>query len=420
MRKVRIRILPFVFLLFIVALLDRFNIGFAALTMNKELAITSQQYGLVFGIFFFGYFIFEIPSNLLLHKIGARIWIARILITWGIVATLTGFVHTVHQLYIVRFLLGLAEAGYFPGMALYLTYWFPQREQARALALLIAANPVTNILGAPLSGFILDHVHWLGISSWRWLLILEGIPAIVFGFLTYFLLPNRPGEAKFLAADEKEWIRAELGREEQQKLEHRRYSALQALASGRVWYLILIYFGMMIGLYAFISWAPQLVKSLSSLYSNSMVGLLLPIPYLVGLAGMIFICHSSDRTEERRYHVAIPVLAGGAALVLLGAAHSAFLTLVLLSFLAIGIYGCMGPFWTLPSEFLTGFSAAAGIALINSVGNLGGLVGPYAIGAIAMRTGTLHAGLALAGVFLFVSAILVFLLPRRVRVLAKG
>jgi MFS transporter, ACS family, tartrate transporter len=420
MRKVRIRILPFVFLLFIVALLDRFNIGFAALTMNKELAITSQQYGLVFGIFFFGYFIFEIPSNLLLHKIGARIWIARILITWGIVATLTGFVHTVHQLYVVRFLLGLAEAGYFPGMALYLTYWFPQREQARALALLIAANPVTNILGAPVSGLILDHVHWLGVSSWRWLLILEGIPAIVFGFLTYFLLPNHPGEAKFLLTDEKEWIRAELRREEQQKLEHRRYSAIQALTSGRVWHLILIYFGMMIGLYSFISWAPQLVKSLSTLYSNTMVGLFLPIPYLVGLAGMIFICHNSDRTAERRYHVVIPVLVGGAALVLLGAAHSVFLTLVLLSFLAIGIYGCMGPFWTLPSEFLTGFSAAAGIALINSVGNLGGLVGPYTIGAIAMKTGNLYRGLALTGVFLFVSATLVLLLPGKVRVLAKG
>jgi len=164
-RKVRIRILPFIFLLFVVALLDRVNIGFAALTMNRELAITSQQYGLLFGIFFFGYFLFEIPSNLLLHKIGARIWIARILITWGIVATLTGFVHTVHQLYIVRFLLGLAEAGYFPGIVLYLTYWFPQREQARALALLIAASPVTTILGAPVSTLILDHVHWLGVSS---------------------------------------------------------------------------------------------------------------------------------------------------------------------------------------------------------------------------------------------------------------
>jgi ACS family tartrate transporter-like MFS transporter len=417
-RKLRLRILPFVFLLFVVCFLDRINIGFAALTMNQELAITGQQYGLLFGIFFVGYFLFEIPSNLLLHKIGARIWIARILITWGIVATLTGFVHNVHQLYIVRFLLGLAEAGYFPGIALYLTYWFPQREQARALALLIAANPATNILGAPISGLILDHVHWLGVSSWRWLLILEGIPAIFLGFLTYFLLPNRPEEANFLASDEKEWIRAELRREEQQKLQHRRYSALQALASGRVWHLVLIYFGMMIGSYTLVSWAPLLVKSLSSLYSNSMVGLFLPIPYLAGLTGMILISHSSDRTAERRYHVAIPAITGGAALVLLGAAHSPFLAVVLLSFVAIGVYGLMGPFWALPSEFLTGFSAAAGIALINSVGNLGGLVGPYTIGAIAMRTGSLRGGLALAGVFLFVSAALVLLLPRKARALA--
>jgi D-galactonate transporter len=412
-RKVRIKILPFVFLLFVVCFLDRINVGFAALTMNQELAITGQQYGLLFGIFFFGYFVFEIPSNLLLHKIGARIWIARILITWGILATLTGFVHTVHQLYIVRFLLGLAEAGYFPGMALYLTYWFPQREQARALALFIAANPVTNILGAPVSGLILDHVHWLGVSSWRWLLILEGIPAIAFGFLTYFLLPNRPEEAKFLATDEKEWIRVELQREEQQKLERRGYSVLQALASGRVWHLVLIYFGMMIGSYTLISWAPQLVKSLSNLYSNSIVGFLLPIPYLVGVAGMIVVSQSSDRTAERRYHVAIPALVGGTALVLLGATHSAFLTVVLLSFVAIGAYGSMGPFWALPCEFLTGFSAAAGIALINSVGNLGGLVGPYMIGAIATRTGNFYGGLALAGIFLFGSAVLTLLLPRK-------
>src|SRR6201997_3418751 len=276
--KVRLRILPFVFLLYVIAQLDRNNVGIAALTMNQELAITSRQHGLIFGICFCGYRLFETPSNLLLHKIGARVWIARILMSWGIVAMLTGFVQSVHQLYVVRFLLGLAEAGYFPGIVLYLTYWFPRREQARALALLIAANPVTNILGAPVSGLILDHVRWLGLSSWRWLLILEGIPAIVFGFLTYSLLPNRPGEAKFLAADEKEWLRADLQREEQQKLEHRRYSALQALASGRVWYLILIYFGMMIGMYVLISWAPQLLKSLSSLYSNSMIGLILSIP----------------------------------------------------------------------------------------------------------------------------------------------
>ncbi len=414
-RKVRIRIIPFIFLLYIVAFLDRINIGFAALTMNKELAITSQQFGLVFGIFFFGYFIFEIPSNLLLHKIGARVWIARILISWGIVAMLTGFVHTVHQLYIVRLLLGLAEAGYFPGIVLYLTYWLPRREQARAIALFLTGLPVTSILGAPVSGLILDHVHWLGVSSWRWLLILEGTPAIVCGVLTYFLLPSRPQEAKFLTADEKEWIRAELGREEQQKLEQHQYSALQALASGRVWHLVLVYFGMMIGSYTLNSWAPQLVKSLSSLYSNSMIGLLVTIPNLVGLAAMIFVSRSSDRTLERRYHVAIPAITGGVALLLLGTTRSPFYSVTLLSFLAISVYSFLGPFWAMPSEFLTGFSAAAGIALINSVGNLGGFAGPYTIGAIATRTGNLYGGLAIAGVSLFISATLVLLLPRRAR-----
>ena len=338
MRKVRLRILPFVFLLFVIAQLDRNNIGFAALTMNRDLAITSQQFGLIFGIFFFGYFLFEIPSNLLLHKIGARVWIARILISWGIVAMLTGFVRTVHQLYVVRFLLGLAEAGYFPGIVLYLTYWFPQREQARAFALFITAGPVAAILGAPVSVLILDHVHWLGVSSWRWLLILQGAPAIVCGLLTYFLLPNRPQEANFLAEDEKERIREELGQEERQKLQRRQYSVFRALASGREWHLVLIYVGMMIGQYVLNSWAPQLVKSLSSSYSNSMVGLLVTIPYLAGLAAMILVSRSSDRKLERRYHAAIPALTGGLALLLLGTSRSPFHSVTLLSFLAVGIY----------------------------------------------------------------------------------
>ena len=418
-QKLRRRILPFIFLLFIVALLDRVNIGFAALTMNKELAITSQQYGLIFGIFFFGYFLFEIPSNLLLHKIGARVWIARILISWGMVAMLTGFVHTVHQLYIVRFLLGLAEAGYFPGITLYLTYWFPQRDQARALALLMAASPVTTILGAPFSGLILDHVHWFGVNSWRWLLIIEALPALVCGVLTYFLLPSSPQEAKFLTADEKEWIRTELEHEEQQKLEQRQYSVFQALASGRVWHLVLIYFGLTIGTWTLSFWAPQLVKSLPSRYSNSIIGILLAIPNLVALVAMIFVSRSSDRRLERRYHVAIPAVMAGTALVLLGTVRSPFYSVALLCLLAAGVYSYFAPFWALPSEFLTGFSAAAGIALINSVGALGGFAGPYAIGAIAMRTGNLYAGLAIAGVPLFISATLVLLFPRKAPVLAK-
>jgi MFS family permease len=228
----------------------------------------------------------------------------------------------VHQLYVLRFLLGVAEAGYFPGMVLYLTYWFPQRERARALALLVMAGPITFILGAPVSGFILDHVHWLGISSWRWLLILEGAPAIILGALTYVLLPSHPQEATFLTADEKQWILDELGREERQKLEHRRYSTLQALLSGRVWHLVLIYFGLMIGLWTLNSWGPQLVRSLSSQYSNTMVGLLLTIPNLVALAAMVAVARSSDRKLERRYHVAIPALVGTVALLLFGTTPS--------------------------------------------------------------------------------------------------
>src|SRR5215467_2308137 len=292
-RKVRNRLIPLLFLLYIVAFLDRINIAFAALTMNADLAITSRQFGLLTGIFFWGYCLFEIPSNLLLHRIGARTWIARILVSWGIVAVLTGLVHSAPQLYAVRFLLGVGEAGFFPGILLYLTYWFPQREQARAIALLLTGFPVTIILGAPISGLILDHVHWLGLSSWRWLLVLEGLPAIVLGLLTYLVLPSRPGDAKFLDADEKYAIQAELGREEQQKLKERHYSVLQAMTSPRVWHLVLIYLGMTAGTYTLTFWGPQLVKSLSSFYSNSFVGLLVMIPSVAGLIAMIFISRHS-------------------------------------------------------------------------------------------------------------------------------
>ena len=414
-QKLRTRIIPFIFILYVIAFIDRINIGFAALTMNRELAITSQQFGLLSGIFFIGYFFFEIPSNLLLHKIGARVWIARILITWGLVAALTGLVRSVHQLYVVRFLLGFAEAGYFPGIVLYLTYWFRQREQARVIALFMTGLPVTNILGAPISGLILDHVHWLGISSWRWLLILEGIPAVVAGLLTYLLLPSRPEEAGFLDMEETEWIRTELKREEQQKLEQRQYSVLQALTSSRVWLLTSIYFGLTLGINTFNFWAPQLMQSAASEYSNSAVGFLVMVPNLVGLAAMILVSRSSDHSTERRYHVAIPAITAGVAFVLLGTLHSPSFSVALLSLLAIGIYSTAGPFWALPNEFLTGFSAAAGIALINSIGNLGAFVGIYAIGAISSRTGSIYRGLALAAIPLLVSATLVIVLPRRAR-----
>src|SRR5215475_1276425 len=272
-RKLRIRILPFLLLLYFVSYLDRLNIGFAALTMNQELGITSQQFGLLVGIFFIGYAVFEIPSNLILHRVGARVWIARILIVWGTVAALTGFVQTVHQLYVARFLLGLAEAGYYPGVLLYLTYWFRQRQQAQAIALFMMAIPITNALGGPISGLILDHVHWLGLASWRWLLILEGSPAVVGGLLTYFLLPNRPAEAKFLSEEEKDWISAELLREERQKLAKHPVSAMQVFTNGRVWHLICIGFAFFVSSSTITFWIPQLVKSLLAGHSNTAIGL---------------------------------------------------------------------------------------------------------------------------------------------------
>src|SRR5262245_12677506 len=235
-RKLQRRILPYLFLLYIVAFLDRINIGFAALTMNKDLAVTSQQFGLLSGIFFWGYFLFEIPSNVLKHKIGPRIWIARILISWGAVSLLTCLAQSVVQVYMLRFLLGVAEAGFFPGIILYLTYWFRQREQAQAVALFMTAIPVSNIIGAPVSGLILDHVSWFGVSGWRWLFVLEALPAVILGILTYYLLPGRPAEAPFLTLEERDWITSELAVEEQEKLQERRMSAMEALVDRRVWH----------------------------------------------------------------------------------------------------------------------------------------------------------------------------------------
>ncbi len=413
MGKVRLRILPLVFVLYVVAFIDRINIGFAALTMNRELAITSQQYGLIAGIFFIGYVIFEVPSNLALHRYGARIWIARILVTWGIVATLTGLVQNVTQLYVARFLLGVAEAGFFPGIVLYFTYWFREREQARAIAFLFAGAPVANILGAPISGVLLDHAHWLGVSSWRWLLIAEGLPAIVCGVFTWFFLPARPAEAGFLTSDEKQWITSEVAREAQRKAASSPASAAGAFTNQRVWHLALTGLAWDIGLYWMSFWMPQKLKSLSSLYSNTTIGLLVMIPQLAGLAAMVAVSRSSDRRRERRYHAAIPVIVAGLALWTLPVvAGSPALTIAALIVMAAGIYSFLAPFCAQWSGFLTGPSAAAGIALINSLGNIGAFVGPYAIGAIDQKIGGLSGGIMFTGIALLTCGALALLLRK--------
>ena len=414
-RQLQIRLLPILFVLFVIAFIDRINLGFAALTMNRELAVTSQQFGFAAGVFFWGYFLIEIPSNLILHRIGARVWIARILITWGLVAALTGFVQSAHQLYVARFALGLAEAGYFPGIALYLGYWFRQREKAQAIALILIGIPLASVLGAPVSGFILDHVHWFGLSSWRWLLILEGFPAIACVPLVSFLLPSRPREARFLSAEEKVWIADQLDREDRQKLgaQAQSRSVARTLVNSRVWHLAFIGFGHGFAAYIFSFWLPQAMKTTLGGQSNSALGFAVMVPNLLGLIAMVLVSCHSDRTHERRRHMAAASALAGIGMLLLGMPHSPFFSIVLFSVVAIGTYSFLPIFFSVPGEFLTGFSAAAGIALVTSVANLGGFVGPYTVGLIRQTTGSFYSGLICAGVSLLTSASLSLLLPKR-------
>jgi MFS transporter, ACS family, tartrate transporter len=414
-RKLKIRLLPFLFVLFVLAFIDRINLGFAALTMNQELAITTQQFGFAAGIFFWGYFLFEIPSNLILHRIGARVWIARILITWGAIATLTGFVHSVHQLYGARFALGIAESGYFPGIVLYLGYWFRQREKAQAIALILIGIPLASILGGPISGFILDHARWFGLSSWRWLLMLEGLPAATLAFLVPFLLPNKPGEAKFLTADEKAWIAEKLEQEDRLKLAAKKQSisVARTLLNPRVWHVACLGFCHGFASYTFSFWLPQVMKSLFGGPSNTLVGIAVMIPSLLALFAMVVASRHSDRTLERRYHLATLNILAGIAFLLLGVPRSPFFSVVLFSAVAVGNYSFLPIFFSLPGEFLTGSSAAAGIALVTSVTNFGGFVGPFTVGLIRQRTGSFYPGLICAGISFLVSASLAFVLPKR-------
>lgn len=412
-RKVRNHIIPWIIILYIVAFLDRTNTSYAALTMNKALAISSAAFGLVSGIFFIGYFLFEVPSNMILHRVGARVWIARILVTWGIVAMLTAAVENVTHLYILRFLLGVAEAGFFPGMILYITYWFRTQDQAKAVGLFMTALALSNIIGAPVSGVILDHVHWLGWGSWRWLYILEGLPAVICGVLTLFLLPDRPSSAKWLTQEEKDWLNAELEKEREAKLKREKLTIGQVFTNGRVWLFAAVYFCLTTGFYGINFWLPQIVKALSAQFSNTTVGLLSMIPYIAGAIGMIANGRHSDQTLERRWHTAIPPLIGAVTLVLMGlATGSPTGSIILLTIGVFGIYSFYGPFWALPNLFLTEATAAVGIAIVNSVGNLGGFVGPYILGYVKQVTGSTQTGLYVMAAFLVVCTLLVLSLRK--------
>jgi ACS family tartrate transporter-like MFS transporter len=395
-RRITRRLLPFLFTLYIISYLDRVNLGYAALDMTRELGFSNAVFGAGAGIFFIGYFLLEIPATILVEVWSARKWIARIMITWGMLASLTGLVTSAHQLYTVRFFLGLAEAGFFPGIIVYLTHWFRYEDRAKAIAMFMIAIPLSQVIGAPVSGLLM-RVHWLGYSGWRWLLILEGVPAIVFGVVTFFYLTDWPKDAKWLPEDERDWITSELEREKQAKKAVKSFSIWQALRHPDVIRLALAEFCGLTAIYGFGFWLPKIMQKLSGL-SVFQVALLSALPYVATFPAMLFNAWHSDRTGERRWHTAVPLFAAGVLLIAGQAIPSSVPVAVLvLCAAAMAVHSYLPTFWPLPTTFLTEAAAAASIGLINSFGNLGGFVGPYVVGFLTDRTGDYSAGIVYLG-----------------------
>ena len=400
------RLLPYLFVLYIIAFLDRVNLSYAQLTMKGDLGFADDVLGLGSGIFFLGYFLLEIPGTILVEKWSARGWIARIMISWGIIAILMGFIQTKTQFYAARFILGAAEAGFFPGIIVYLSHWFRYTDRAKAVALFMAAVPVSNIIGSPVSGLLLD-VHWLGLSGWRWLFIIEGAPAIIFGVITIFYLTDRPHQARWLPDDEREWLTAELDREKQTVHAKHAFSILQAFRHREVILLTLAYFFMVTAVYGFNFWLPTIIQKLSG-SSNMKTTLLSALPYCVSLVAIILVGWSSDKTGERRWHTALSMMVAGVGLMLsLVAGDHAALALSMFCLAGAGMYSYLPGFWALPTSFLTGTAAAASIGLINSFGNLGGFVGPYVIGYLKSVTDSFAGGVLYLSVSALVAAVLI-------------
>jgi ACS family tartrate transporter-like MFS transporter len=392
------RLLPLLFILYIVAYLDRINVSFAALTMNRDLGLDQTAYGLGAGIFFLGYVLFEVPSNLFLERVGPRRWIARIMASWGVVTMALAYAKGPASFTALRFLLGAAEAGFLPGMILYLTYWFPQARRARAVALFMTATAVAGLVGSPVSGWIMQLHGALGHTGWQWLFLLEGAPAVLLGIAVLFLLPNGPDEAAWLTSEERGALKSALERE---AVAERHLSRLRdGLASPRVWLLGFVYFCSVLAMYGLVMWLPQIVASVTGGDTLS-VGLHVMVAYFFAAVGMVVIGASSDRLGERRWHVM-----GSMALCMVGMlvlTQSATIAGILLgaSIAATGIWGVLGPFWGLSTRYLTGTAAAAGIALINSLGNVGGFLGPYLMGWVKAHTGGYEQA------FLFIAGVIV-------------
>ena len=410
LRKITWRIVPFIMLLYFVAFIDRVNIGFASLTMNKDIGLSPAVYGFGAGIFFWGYFLFEVPSNIILHRIGARIWIARVMISWGMVSAAMAFVQGPTSFYVLRFLLGAAEAGFFPGIILYLSYWFPARQRAAVTALFMAAAPLSTVLGSPISGALLEMDGLLGFKGWQWLFALEALPAVVLGFVVLAFLTDRPEKAKWLAEDERRWLVETMNLETTSTAATASHSLWRGLADPRVLALSLIYFGTSAGLYTLGVWAPQIIKQFG--LSSLQVGFLNALPATAAVIAMILWARHSDRTGERTWHVVWACLIAAVGLAYAGLAGGVVAVLAALTLVNVGISSAKPPLWSMPTLFLSGPAAAAGIATINSIGNLGGFVGPAMIGWIKDQSGSFVGGLYFVSGLLVLSAVLTLLLSR--------
>ncbi len=409
-RKVTRHLMPILIIFYILAYIGRSNLGYAAITMNADLGISDAAFGLVAGVFFLGHFFFEVPSNILLDKFGARVWIARILVTWGIIIVATGFVQNVNQLYIARFLLGLAEAGFFPGVILYLSRWYLGRDAAKAVAMFMLAIPISYMIGAPISGWIVDNVHWLGLPSWRWIFILEGIPSIIGGIVCFFILPSAVKDVKWLDQTEKDWLATSLNSEAKLKpVKSHSYLSKDIFLNKKIWALILVYFAIEMGEYGLGFWTPLIIERIGQNLSATNVGLLTASTYILGAVSMVLWGRSSDARRERRWHNIAPTLLCAVALVTIGYFAESLIAVFFLAMIIGTVYALFGPFWSLQTYFLTGATAAVGIALINSFGNLAGFVSPFLIGWMAEVTGNQFAGFYVIAALMIAAAVVLFL-----------
>jgi MFS transporter, ACS family, tartrate transporter len=408
--KVSWRLLPLVALAYCIAYIDRSNISFAALTMNKDLGFSAYLYGWGAGIFFFGYFLFEIPSNLILEKVGARIWIARIMITWGIISALTAFITGPWSFLTIRFLLGVAEAGFFPGMILYFTYWFPSQYRGRVISTLFIAQPLANALASIVSAAILGMDGVLGLKGWQWIFILEALPAVVLGVVIFRVMTDKPARADWLTDDEKDWLQGRIDAESRQIASAGHLTLMQALGDPRVVALSLIYLMSVTANYGIVFFMPQIIKGIG--LSNMMTGLVSSVPYLVGTIGLIAWGWSSDRNKERRWHLIVASTLGALGLGFAAWSGASYWALLGMSAATVGIYGSRAAFWPMPSIFLTGTAAAGAIAQINAIGNLGGYFGPFIVGWIKDSTNSFQAGLYFLAACSLMAAIIAFFAAR--------